>query len=274
MPLMSSEIRIKKLRGSGGFVMAKITEEQQRKGNLGGPDLFLAPVGRLDEDKISKHFCNNCEKDFEGSPKINFENPNEEVAENLILVEKGQYLCRKCDSTIAEYREFKKPDKESDAGIAKPMSPESISKTELIPPMQHSFTPPTKPTFSPPPAQSNLQEEKSISQPAQQEVQASKSSSFNSIVGLAVYDDSIRQIGIVKQMGIDENQNVVIVVTKSDGSNATYRWEQIKKVGEIVLLGSRDDNSGMMQGKLSKCHSCGIDNKVGSKFCENCGSSI
>ena len=75
-------------------------------------------------------------------------------------------------------------------------------------------------------------------------------------------------------MGVDENQNVVIVVTKSDGSNATYRWDQIKKVGEIVLLGSRDDSSGMMQGKSSKCHSCGIDNKVGSKFCENCGSSI
>ena len=276
MPLMSSEVRIKKLRGSGGFVMAKITEEQQRKGNLGGPDLFLAPVGRLDENKISKHFCNNCEKDFEGSPKINFENPNEEVAENLILVEKGQYLCKKCDSTIAEYREFKKPDQEGDAGIAKPLSPESISKSELTPPppMQHSFTPPTKPTFTPPPTQSNLQEEKPTIQPAQQKVQASKSSSFNSIVGLAVYDDSIKQIGIVKQMGVDENQNVVIVVTKSDGSNATYRWDQIKKVGEIVLLGSRDDSSGMMQGKSSKCQSCGIDNKVGSKFCENCGSPI
>ena len=44
---MSSELRLKKLRGSGGFVMAKVTDEQQSKGNLGGPDLFLAPVGRL-----------------------------------------------------------------------------------------------------------------------------------------------------------------------------------------------------------------------------------
>ena len=56
---MSSELRLKKLRGSGGYVMATVTDEQQGKGNLGGPDLFLAPVGRLDYDKISKYYCIN-----------------------------------------------------------------------------------------------------------------------------------------------------------------------------------------------------------------------
>ena len=49
---MSDDVRIKKLRGSGGFVMALVTDEQQGKGNLGGPDLFLAPIGRLDVEKI------------------------------------------------------------------------------------------------------------------------------------------------------------------------------------------------------------------------------
>ena len=93
---MSSELRLKKLRRSGGFVMANVTDEQQQKGNLGGPDLFLAPMGRLESEKISKYFCNTCEKDYEGSPKIEFENPNEEVAENLILVERGQYICNSC----------------------------------------------------------------------------------------------------------------------------------------------------------------------------------
>ena len=43
---MSSELRLKKLRGSGGYVMAKVTDQQQSKGNLGGPDLFLAPIGQ------------------------------------------------------------------------------------------------------------------------------------------------------------------------------------------------------------------------------------
>ena len=53
---MSSEQRIKKLRGSGGYVLASVNDDQQRKGNLGGPDLFLAPIGRLDADKITKYF--------------------------------------------------------------------------------------------------------------------------------------------------------------------------------------------------------------------------
>ncbi len=86
---MSTELRLKKLRGSGGYVMAKVTDQQQSKGNLGGPDLFLAPIGRLESEQISKYFCNSCERDFEGSPNIEFENPNEEVAENLILAERG-----------------------------------------------------------------------------------------------------------------------------------------------------------------------------------------
>ncbi|HII00009.1 MAG TPA: hypothetical protein HA352_05965, partial [Nitrosopumilus sp.] len=118
---MSSELRLKKLRGSGGYIMATVTDEQQMKGNLGGPDLFLAPIGRLNDDKITKHFCNTCEKEFEGPPKIEFENPNEEVAENLVLAERGQYICKVCNASIAEYREFKKPNEEGEIGSAKPL---------------------------------------------------------------------------------------------------------------------------------------------------------
>ncbi len=95
---MSEDLRIKKLRGSGGFVIAQVTDEQQSKGNLGGPDLFLAPIGRLDVESIKKYTCNTCDKEYEGSPKIEYENPNEEVAENLILAERGQYICTICGS--------------------------------------------------------------------------------------------------------------------------------------------------------------------------------
>jgi len=49
---MSFESRTKKLRGSGGYIMASINDDLQRKGNLGGPDLFLAPVGRIDSEKF------------------------------------------------------------------------------------------------------------------------------------------------------------------------------------------------------------------------------
>ena len=97
--------------------------------------MFLAPIGRLDSEKISKHFCNTCEKEFEGSPKIEFENPNEEVAENLVLAEKGQYICKACNSSIAEYREFKKQDEAGEVGSAKPLEPtiETVHKRQLRP---------------------------------------------------------------------------------------------------------------------------------------------
>jgi DNA-directed RNA polymerase subunit RPC12/RpoP len=115
--------------------MATVTDQQQMKGNLGGPDLFLAPIGRLDSQKITKYFCNTCEKEFEGPPKIEYENPNEEVAENLVLAEKGQYICNSCTATIAEYREFKKQNETAGVGIAKPLETPSQA-TQISEPVQ------------------------------------------------------------------------------------------------------------------------------------------
>jgi len=104
----------KKLRGSGGYVFAKITDEEQKKGNLGGPDLFLAGVGRLDEDRFSKYYCNRCEKEFQGSPTINYEKPNEDLGEGVTLIEKGEYKCTACNNTIAQYRKFNSPEEPTD----------------------------------------------------------------------------------------------------------------------------------------------------------------
>jgi hypothetical protein len=42
-----NDLREKKLRGSGGYAFANITDEEQKKGNLGGPELFLAGVGKM-----------------------------------------------------------------------------------------------------------------------------------------------------------------------------------------------------------------------------------
>ena len=129
---MSEDLRIKKLRGSGGFVIAQVTDEQQRKGNLGGPDLFLAPIGRLDVESVKKYTCNTCDKEYEGSPKIEYENPNEEVAENLILVERGQYICTTCGSSIAEYREFQKPNESVEVGNANPIEAQTEIGQEVM----------------------------------------------------------------------------------------------------------------------------------------------
>jgi sporulation protein YlmC with PRC-barrel domain len=236
---MSNELRLKKLRGSGGFIMATVNDDQQRKGNLGGPDLFLAPIGRLDSEKISKYYCNTCEKEHEGSPKIEFENPNETVAENLVLLEKGQYICTTCGSILAEYRNFSKPDEAASVGAAIPVTSTSVA--------------------TPPPAQ-NFE--------SQNQPNTTSVKSFSSITGLGVYDTEARKVGVVKEMGIQPDQSsIVLVVTKNDGTNVTIKWDEIRKIGEIVLLGSSLENN-------LKCIKCNYTNSQGSKFCESCGNKL
>ena len=240
---MSSELRLKKLRGSGGYVMATVTDQQQMKGNLGGPDLFLAPMGRLDSQKITKHFCNTCEKEFEGPPKIQYENPNEEVAENLILAEKGQYICNLCSAVIAEYREFRKPNETVEVGSAKPLetSQTIISQSEPVQ-VKSEITSATQP---------------------------GPATTVSSIEGLAVYDENAKRIGKAKQVGIDSNQSVVLLVIKNDGTEGSIPWNSIRKVGEVILLGSP-----AVTAQPGKCANCGFSNKEGSKFCEECGSKL
>ena len=241
---MSSELRLKKLRGSGGYIMATVTDEQQMKGNLGGPDLFLAPIGRLNDDKITKHFCNTCEKEFEGPPKIEFENPNEEVAENLVLAERGQYICKVCNASIAEYREFKKPNEEGEIGSAKPLDANA----------------PTAPTVE------------VVTAPTVEVTQPGSAASVSSIEGRAVIDENANKVGIAKQVGIDAStQSMVLVITKNDGTEGSIPWVSIKKVGEVILLGKPEEEVAVQSGK---CSECGFVNKDESKFCEDCGTKI
>jgi len=229
--------------------MATVTDEQQMKGNLGGPDLFLAPIGRLDSQKITKHFCNTCEKEFEGAPKIVFENPNEEVAENLILAEKGQYICNSCNSSIAEYREFKKQDEAGEVGSAKPLEPQNVPQqvtqtSQVSPPQQIPQTP-----------------QETATQPG-------TATSVTSIEGRAVFDENANKIGTAKQVGIDSTQSMVLVITKEDGTEGSIPWSNIKKIGQVILLGNPEAS------KPGKCSNCGFGNKEGSKFCEDCGTKL
>jgi sporulation protein YlmC with PRC-barrel domain len=248
---MSSELRLKKLRGSGGYIMATVTDEQQMKGNLGGPDLFLAPIGRLNEDKITKHFCNTCEKEFEGPPKIEFENPNEEVAENLVLAERGQYICKVCNASIAEYREFKKPNEEGEIGSAKPLD-------------ANAPTAPTVEVVTAPTVEV-------VTAPTVEVTQPGSAASVSSIEGRAVIDENANKVGIAKQVGIDAStQSMVLVITKNDGTEGSIPWVSIKKVGEVILLGKPEE----VVVQSGKCSECGFVNKDESKFCEECGTKI
>lgn len=59
-----NDLREKKLRGSGGYAFANITDEEQKKGNLGGPELFLAGVGRLNEDRFQNIIVTNVKRNM------------------------------------------------------------------------------------------------------------------------------------------------------------------------------------------------------------------
>ena len=96
------------LAGSGGYVTADITDEQKKKADLGVGKLFLMPLGKIDESKISNYFCKQCNSEFSEAPKLKIENPNEELGQGMTLLVIGQYLCSKCNSVIGEYREFSK----------------------------------------------------------------------------------------------------------------------------------------------------------------------
>jgi hypothetical protein len=110
-----------KLHGSGGHIVAEISEEQAKKADLGVGKLFLAPIGKLEAQNMKKHYCKFCEEEFNNPPRIHLEEKNrEEVADNLVLVERGQYICQKCSGIIGEYRVFEKQDEYEEIGKAKP----------------------------------------------------------------------------------------------------------------------------------------------------------
>lgn len=104
----NEDLEEKKLLGSGGYAFAKLTEQEELRANLGVPQIFLANVGRLSENRFSKYYCNKCGKEYSGSPLISYENPNEELGERVILIEKGEYKCKVCNNVIALYRKFNK----------------------------------------------------------------------------------------------------------------------------------------------------------------------
>ena len=102
----NEDLEEKKMLGSGGYAIAKLTEAEEMRVNLGVPHLFLGNIGRLAENRFLRYYCNRCGKEYDGCPLISYEVPYEEVGENIVLIEKGDYKCRGCNSIIAQYRKF------------------------------------------------------------------------------------------------------------------------------------------------------------------------
>ena len=115
--------------------------------------------------------------------------------------------------------------------------------------------------------------------PTQAEVSLSNQTqpSYSTISGMTVFDENARKVGIAKQVGVDSVQSVVLIITKNDGTEVSVPWNNIRKVGEVILLGKKDDDEvtqTSVQMNQASCSSCGFDNKQGSKFCENCGTQL
>jgi hypothetical protein len=102
------DLEEKKLLGSGGyaFAFAKLTEQEEIKASLGVPQIFLGNIGRLNEARFTRYYCNKCKKEYTGCPAITYENPNEKLGENVTLIEEGEYRCKVCNNLIALYRKF------------------------------------------------------------------------------------------------------------------------------------------------------------------------
>jgi sporulation protein YlmC with PRC-barrel domain len=233
--MMAEDMAQKKLRGSGGFAIARINDEEQKKGNLGGPELFLAGVGRLDEDRFVKYYCNKCEKEYEGAPAVHYENPNEELGEGVTLIEKGQYKCKTCSSTIAQYRKFDSPAQQQAQALA--------PKAE----------PATTPDIAATPAA------------------ATASDSFvtlQSFVGMAAYDSEAMLIGEVGEVGLSRESGSARITLKIGDRQVS--WDGISKIGDIVLLKTVD----AQPASGGRCHACGYQNEAGSTFCAECGSKL
>jgi sporulation protein YlmC with PRC-barrel domain len=257
--MIAEDMSEKKLRGSGGYAIARVTDEEQKKGNLGGPELFLAGIGRLEEDRFVKHYCNKCEKVYEGSPALVFENPNEELGEGVTLIEKGEYKCRTCNATIAQYRKFDAPAQTSQ--------------------QQQQETTNTTPVQAP---ASKVEEEKRQASPSDLAVATTTtaatttvtSDSFfpmQSLVGMSAYDSEAMLIGKVEQIGLRKvggrgNAHIMIKIGEKE-----VPWDGISKIGDIILLKTADTTPAASGGK---CSACGYQNESDAAFCAECGTKL
>jgi sporulation protein YlmC with PRC-barrel domain len=292
-----NNLQEKKLRGSGGHVYANVTEEEQRRGNLGGPELFLAGVGRLDEARFSKYYCSKCEKEYKGSPMIDYENPNEQLGEGVTLIEKGEYKCKTCNSILAQYRKFdtsaanSKSATVEDKAVAQVQSP-SINNNNNDAESPHDLSRQSK--------DAELTSTSIINTATNDASSITKTTPLTaqlgfvpiqSLVGMPAYDSNAILVGRVKEIGLRRSSEgqvqISIKISKYMNNNISessfnqsdeVMWSDISKIGDVVLLATtatkmRTKNDNQTSNKR-KCNSCGYQNEEDAIFCEECGNKL
>ncbi len=225
-----SGLERKTLKGSGGHVVANLTESEIRKSKLAGSDLFLGALGRLDKDRIVKYYCKNCNKDYDGAPEIKYEQVNQEVAKGYTLSEQGEYLCRQCGSVIAQYKKFAEPNE------IKPV-PRVESRSDQY--GREGFV------------------------------------AIRKLVGMSVFDGDVSLIGTVKDIGLRDNKTkIVMVISTTEQTEREIAWDQISKIGDVVLLRASGIDKRIVTMVSGKCGRCDFENRQESKCCERCGNKL
>ena len=270
--MIAEDMTEKKLRGSGGYAIARVTDEEQKKGNLGGPELFLAGIGRLDEDRFVKHYCNKCEKAYEGSPALVFENPNEELGEGVTLIEKGEYKCKTCNATIAQYRKFDAPaptpPQQQEATNTTPVQASDSRVEEEESPASSSSS-----SSSPPPPPPDLVVAPTTPPPTTTTIASDSFFPMQSLVGMSAYDSEAMLIGKVEQIGLRKvggggNARITIQIGEKE-----VPWDGISKIGDIILLKAAETKPAAAAAG-GKCSACGYQNESDAAFCAECGTKL
>lgn len=281
-------LKEKKLRGSGGFVIALVSDDEQKKGNLGGPELFIAGIGRLDKDRILKYYCNKCEKDYSESPDIIYENPNEEVGEGVILIEKGEYKCQFCKTTISQYRKFNNEEdlKSSSSGKIS----DRLTHNVTIPPSTKEQEQKNNKTLKKTIDTKKI-ETKNIEKYKSSNVSFSTDKYFpiQVLIDMPVYDQEAMLVGNVKEIGLKKNPKgtieiTVLVTSKkiSDDQDNDFKeiiWTNISKIGDIILVSNDQDKKSRIDSnnnheKIKICDSCMFQNTIDAIYCEECGKKL
>ena len=291
------ELKEKKLRGSGGYVIARISDYEQKKGNLGGPELFIAGIGRLPKDRILKYYCNKCEKDYPTSPDLNYENPNEDVGEGVVLIEKGEYKCSVCNAVLSQYRKFNNEASTPTSTI--PTKTNSVSQSKSSDVTISNSSPKNKKESEKSILPSSTYEEntsdsiQSVSTDTiSSNVKISKGKYFpiNSIIGMPVYDHEAMLVGNVQEIGLRKSLEGTIQITlkidnrekisETNNGNELYNeitWSDISKIGDIVLINWEQKKISPSDTSLRDkkiCIACQYHNESDAIYCEQCGKKL
>ncbi|MGZ5486666.1 MAG: PRC-barrel domain-containing protein, partial [Nitrososphaeraceae archaeon] len=264
------------------------------------PELFIAGIGRLPKDRILKYYCNKCEKDYPTSPDLNYENPNEDVGEGVVLIEKGEYKCSVCNAVLSQYRKFNNETPPPPPSKTKSFSQQSNSSdvTKSVNDISDS-SPKNKSGFENSILTSNNTHEENISDSIQSESTDTKSSNvtiakgkyfpIQSIIGMPVYDHEAMLVGNVQEIGLRKTLNGTIQITlkidnrdkisetNGDELYNEITWSDVSKIGDIVLINweqKKISSSNTSPRDKKICVACQYHNESDAMYCEQCGKKL